>query len=571
MEKTIRVAVYARVSTEHEAQISALENQIDWYNSIIEKHTEWQLVANYIDKGITGTSAEKRPHFIEMLEDAKNGEFDLILTREVSRFARNTVDALELTRELKRNRVGVFFINDNINTLDSDGELRLTIMASLAQDESRKISSRVKSGQMTSMKKGVFYGNGNILGYDRKGKELVINPEQAETVKMIYDLYLSGYGIKKIKFELEKRGRKTATGKLNWDESNISRVLQNPFYCGIIEYRKQYVPDFLEQKKVNNYGEVEKIRVEGTHTPIISKEDFDTVQRRLASKRLECPNLKTGKKERGKKPPESVWAKLLICECGHQFQRKVWHKTAQGKKYGYQCYSQVSSGSVNERLKKGLSVEGVCNAKMFPEWKLQMMAKYIFKNYFSDVSRIIEIATEILNRHIGDKDMTADNTVAIEELRLRIEKSNKRLSNLTDMRLDGEISKEMFKEKKESIESELRELNAKLSELLPEKTEKAEEISYEEKIRILKDALDKYTDFDSDDEISETVIEAFVEKIVVHSDSFDWHLRYFGESCIVECSINGRRQNAEIVENSTKKVPTLVGGNTGCNQGLREF
>ena len=153
------VAIYARVSTEHEAQLSALENQMDWYKPILAARPEWTLVKQYVDEGITGTSAEKRPRFMEMIKDAKAHKFDMIITREVSRFARNTVDTLQYTRTLKDYGVEVFFINDNIKTFDGDGELRLTIMATLAQDESRKTSIRVKAGQQTSMNNGVFYGN----------------------------------------------------------------------------------------------------------------------------------------------------------------------------------------------------------------------------------------------------------------------------------------------------------------------------------------------------------------------------------------------------------------------------
>ena len=230
------VAIYARVSTEHEAQLSALENQIDWYKPILATRPDWTLVKQYIDEGITGTSAEKRPQFMKMIRDAKAHKFNMIITREVSRFARNTVDTLQYTRMLKEFGVEVFFINDNIKTFDGDGELRLTIMATLAQDESRKTSIRVKAGQQTSMDNGVVYGTGNILGYDRVGKEMVINPEQAKTVRMIFDMYLDGMGLKSIKYELESRGRLTAMGKTQWFESVISKVLRNSFYCGIMTY-----------------------------------------------------------------------------------------------------------------------------------------------------------------------------------------------------------------------------------------------------------------------------------------------------------------------------------------------
>ena len=177
---------------------------------------------------------------MKMIRDAKAHKFNMIITREVSRFARNTVDTLQYTRMLKELGVEVFFINDNIKTFDGDGELRLTIMATLAQDESRKTSIRVKAGQQTSMDNGVVYGTGNILGYDRVGKDMVINPEQAKTVRMIFDMYLDGMGLKSIKYELESRGRLTAMGKTQWFESVISKVLRNSFYCGIMTYHKYY-------------------------------------------------------------------------------------------------------------------------------------------------------------------------------------------------------------------------------------------------------------------------------------------------------------------------------------------
>ncbi len=273
-----KVVFYARVSTEHEAQLNALENQIDWYKPIMDAHPEWHLVGQYIDEGITGTSAEKREAFMQMIADAKEHKFDLIITREVSRFARNTVDTLQYTRELRRIGVEVYFLNDNIRTFDGDGELRLTIMATLAQDESRKTSIRVKSGQQTSMNKGVVYGNGNILGYKRVGKEMVLVPEQAEIVRIIYDLYLAGYGLSQIKFELEAKGYKTSTGKQHWAPTVIGNVLKNTFYHGIMTYHKEYVPDYLTQKRAKNHGELTLTHTPGTHETIVTKEEYDRVQ-----------------------------------------------------------------------------------------------------------------------------------------------------------------------------------------------------------------------------------------------------------------------------------------------------
>ncbi len=227
-----KVAIYARVSTEHEAQLSALENQVQYYDDLIDRHPDWVLYRRYIDEGITGTSISKRKNFVRMMEDAKDGHFDLIVTREVSRFARNTVDTLQQTRLLKRMGIEVYFTEDGIWTMnDEDGELRLTIMATLAQNESKKTSMRVKAGQMVSFQNGVVYGTGNVLGYDKVGPEYVINEAQAKTVRKIFDMYLAGNGSQKIKRQLEKDGDLTAMGKSLWHYATISHAVRRCEAC----------------------------------------------------------------------------------------------------------------------------------------------------------------------------------------------------------------------------------------------------------------------------------------------------------------------------------------------------
>ena len=538
------VVIYARVSTEHESQLSALENQKDWYKPILQQHPEWNVIRMYVDEGITGTSAKKRPQFMQMIQDASSGEFDLILTREVSRFARNTVDTLQYTRELKSKGVEVFFLNDNIKTFDGDGELRLTIMATLAQDESRKTSIRVKSGQQTSMENGVFYGNGNILGYDRVGKDMVINPEQAKTVRMIFDWYLNGWGMRKIQFELEKAGRLTAMGKSNWHVSNISKILQNSFYCGIITYHKEFTPDFLEQKKIRNFGDMEFIQVKGSHEPIVTQEEYDQAQKMINNRRKTLSADTSGKRMVGEKMPSDVWVKLLECECGHKFNRKTWHNTSNGKQYGYQCYSSIRTGTVKTRLNKGLPIDGICGTPMIAGWKLQMMAKYIFKNYLSDTDKVLSLAESMLEKHIDDKEEIQDNTDIINQKKAELQKLSKRLDNLIEMRADGEITREVFMLKKENTENTISKLREEIAELEPDEVEsEIDEVTSKEKITILKYALEQYTDFDSEDDVPESVIEAFVEKIVVRKDGFDWYLRFNPEENPKECYVDGKRKN----------------------------
>ena len=561
-----RVVIYARVSTEHEAQLSALGNQVDWYKPILAARPEWTLVGQYIDEGITGTSAEKRPEFMRMIEDAKKGQFDMIITREVSRFARNTVDTLQYTRLLRDHGVEVFFINDNIKTFDCDGELRLTIMATLAQDESRKTSLRVKSGQQTSMNNGVVYGNGNILGYDRVGKEMVINPEQAKTVRLIYDLYLEGYGLEKIKDELERRGYKTSQGKSLWYPTVISHVLKNSFYCGIMTYHKEYTPDYLKQKKVKNYGEMEFTRVQGTHEPIVTVEEFERVQRIMETKRTKIKNLNSGRRSKGKKPHSSVWGKLLVCECGHSFNMRIWDRSDRQVQQAYQCYSVVQTGSYESRKKKGLPLEGICQTPMIPEWRLQMMANLIFRKYLSEKEKVLALAQSILEAHIGDTEEQENFAAELETKHRELERLNKKLDAYIEMRSEGELTRELFRTKCDEVEPKITKLQTEIEELT-RRTEPKEVVDYSEKLTVLQYALEQYTNCTEGENVPESVIEAFVVKIVVSKDGFDWYLRFDGDpDKPLHCKLDGKRKTNTKIMVAGELSPAMDSSTTGCYQ-----
>ena len=519
-----KVAIYARVSTEHEAQLSALENQMDWYKPILNARPDWTLVAQYVDEGITGTSAEKRPQFMKMIDDAKKKKFNMIITREVSRFARNTVDTLQFTRKLKSYGVEVFFINDNIKTFDGDGELRLTIMATLAQDESRKTSIRVKAGQQTSMENGVVYGNGNILGYDRVGKEMVINPEQAKTVRMIYDMYLNGMGVTQIQYELEKVGRLTATGKNKWHASYISHMLRNSFYCGIITYHKEYTPDYLVQKKIKNYGDLEILQVQGTHTPIVTVEEYQKVQKILESRTRVEPTREKGFGRMGKKTHTTVWGRLLICQCGKKFNQHYYKRSGQKAVIDYQCYTSANHGSQTQRKKRGLSLENTCDSPFIPGWKLDLMAKKIFENYIQNASVTINLAYTMLEKHIADVEEVVDHSDTIQRKQEEFDNLQKKKINLLEMREDGDIDKEYFRERKKEIEISMETLQREIQILSP-KPILQKKTDYQTVLADLKKRLEGYVGSD-DKIIPESVIEAFVEKIWVSKDEFRWYLRY---------------------------------------------
>ena len=318
-----KVVFYGRVSTEHEAQLSALENQLQWYDDQAKYHPNWTVLRKYIDEGITGTQAKKRPAFMRMIEDAKTGEFDLIVTREVCRFARNTVDTLVVTRELKNIGVEVYFVEDNIWTMDGDGELRLTIMATLAQEESRKTSERVRAGQKISRDNGVLYGNGNILGYDRVGNTYVINSEQAETVRLIYNLYAQGYGFKKIVSEMVRLQRKDSFGLVRWECTKISRILHNATYKGYKGYLKSFRNNHLDQKIVRNNDESTHLYIKGDFEPIISEELWARCKQIRESKHVIVKG-RTQNPIVGYRGSTDVWVHKLRCRCGASMKKNKW-------------------------------------------------------------------------------------------------------------------------------------------------------------------------------------------------------------------------------------------------------
>ena len=549
------VAIYARVSTEHEAQLSALENQVQYYDNLLAMHPDWEVYDRYIDEGITGTSVKKRKRFMEMMEDAENGCFDLIITREVSRFARNTVDTLQETRKLRKMGVEVYFTEDNIWTLnDEDGELRLTIMATLAQNESKKTSLRVKAGQMVSFQNGVLYGNGNILGYDRVGKEMIVNPEQAETVRMIYQLYLDGYGARKIQYELEKRKRTTAAGLTNWSPSNISRVLRNSFYCGIIEYRKQYVPDYLEQKKINNHGDVDKIYVEGTHEPIITREMYDEVQRRLNSNIRSVSN----RGARGKNTMKCVWGKKLRCACGHTFHKRVWHRVAEGKnQYCYQCSDQIRTGTVRTRRNKGLSTDGVCEIPAVQDWKLELMAKMIFQSLWKNKSNVICIANELLEQSMHEES-NMDNSAEICRLKNIIDKHKRSVDNLLDMRLAEEIDRESYQAKRKELMEKISDAELKIHSLEAQSNTSEDEIT--KKLKAIQVAMEQDFDFE-EHKVSDEIIDAFVKRVTVNKDNYIWELNCFDKE--IKCLASGTRRNPKV---EVVDLPTVEQCSTGSNR-----
>ena len=327
-----RVAGYARVSTDREEQQSSYAAQMDYYTNYIGDRSDWEFAGMYADEGITATNTRRRDGFNQMVQDALEGKIDLIITKSVSRFARNTVDSLTTVRKLKDKGVEIYFEKENIWTLDSKGELLITIMSSLAQEESRSISENTTWGKRKSFADGkASVAHSRFLGYDEDFK---INDEQAKTVRMIYRLYLSGLSCYSIARRMEEIGRKAAAGGTRWHTDTVQSILTNEKYKGDALLQKSYTVDFLTKKRAVNSGEVPKYYVEGHHEGIIEPGEFDEVQAEM--------RRRAGMRYSG----VSIFSSKIICgDCGGFYGSKVWHSTDKYRKVIWRCNRKYKKGA----------------------------------------------------------------------------------------------------------------------------------------------------------------------------------------------------------------------------------
>ena len=351
-----RVAAYARVSTDNDEQFTSYEAQIDYYTKYIQQRDDWEFVKVYTDEGISGTNTKRREGFNTMIADALDGKIDLIVTKSVSRFARNTVDSLSNVRKLKEAGVEVFFEKENIYTFDGKGELLITIMSSLAQEESRSISENVTWGQRKRFQDGkVSMPYGAFLGYDRgpDGKP-VINEEQAKVVRRIYYLFLQGMTPNTIAETLTSEHIPTPGGKTKWRDSTVRSILQNEKYKGDALLQKKFTIDFLSHRQKKNTGEVPQVYVRSSHPAIITPEEFDLVQDEFVRRQM------LGQGYSGR----SLCASKLVCgDCGGYYGRKTWHSNTTHRKAVWFCNNKYKgeekclTPTVTEEYIKQLFVE----------------------------------------------------------------------------------------------------------------------------------------------------------------------------------------------------------------------
>ncbi len=425
-----RVAAYCRVSTDNEDQANSFESQQRYFRQYIERNPDWELYAIFADEGISGTNTKKRKEFNRMIECAKNGDFDLIITKEISRFARNTLDSIFYTRDLKKHGVGVIFLNDNINTLESDAELRLAIMSSIAQEESRKTSERVKWGQKRQMEQGVVFGR-SMLGYDVKDRKMTINEEGAKIVRLIFHKFVDeGKGTHVIARELREEGIEPMRVK-EWQNTVILRVIRNEKYCGDLVQKKTYTPDFLSHEKKYNRGQEEFVIIKDHHEPIISRELFDKANRILDEKSLS----QEGKAKHSNRYPFS--GKIKCGRCGASYVAR--YKTREdGSKYkAWRCYEAANHG--RPHIDKAGNQVG-CSGESIRNEDAIYLLYLVCRELKINRQKVVDNLTKTIDA-VMRIDLTGTSTSALSE---KIEEAKKKRTGLIDLYTSGDIDKTEF-------------------------------------------------------------------------------------------------------------------------------
>ena len=405
----IRVAAYCRVSTDSEEQASSYEIQIEHYTNYIKKNKEWELAGIFADDGITGTNTKKREEFNRMIDEAMAGKIDMIVTKSISRFARNTLDCLKYIRQLKEKNIPVYFEKENINTMDAKGEVLLTIMASLAQQESQSLSQNVKLGFQYRYQQGQITVNHNrFLGYtkDEKG-QLIIEPDEAEVVKRIFREYLEGASLQQICRGLEADGILTGAGKQKWRAETLQKILKNEKYIGDALLQKTYTVDFLEKKRVPNNGLVPQYYVENSHDAIIPRDLYMQVQEEMVRR----ANLHSGK-NRKKRVYSSKYAlsSIVYCpKCGDIYRRVVWNNRGK-QSIVWRCCTRMEHGP------------GTCDADAIHESELQNLVVRAINRALGKN----ESMNDSLQRNV-EAVLSGTDGVPLDEIDARLEELQKEL------------------------------------------------------------------------------------------------------------------------------------------------
>ena len=441
--KMLRVAAYCRVSTEEEEQKGSFETQCSYYTEKIQSHDGWTLAGIFADDGISGVHTKKRDDFLAMIAQCKNGKIDLILTKSISRFARNTLDSIQYVRELKKQGISVIFEKENINTGTMTSEMILTVLSAFAQAESESISQNVARGKRMGYRQGKFsFPYSCMIGY-RKGLDgnPQIIPEQAETVRLIYNDYLAGGSLVKIAENLDARGIPTPKNKGKWSSQTVMRILQNEKYAGHVLLQKTYTADLLSGTIKKNNGELPQYYIENNHTPIVSQEMFLLVQEEIARRKSKSPaSQKKVRTNRGRYTSQYALSERLVCgECGCYYRRVTWNIRGK-KKIVWRCINRLEFGKKYCKLSPSISEDVLHNA-------ILRAIKELFQQQKEQTQKCLH--DTILQCAAGGLD------TSLTTLKNQLEQKNRDFDRILEMTLTDGMESEFMEAKMSRLNDEI--------------------------------------------------------------------------------------------------------------------
>ena len=490
-----RVAAYCRVSTDSEDQLNSYKSQVQYYTSLIKKKSDWIFAGIYADEAITGTQVTKREDFQRLINDCVNGEIDMVITKSISRFARNTLDTLKYVRLLKEQNIAVFFEDEKINTLTMDGELLLVVLSSVAQQEVENISANVKKGLKMKMQRGELVGFQGCLGYDynKEDKSITINEEEAEIVRYIFNRYIEGAGGMVISRELRNLGYKTKRGGTSWPETTIIGIIKNEKYKGDILMGKTFTVDPISKRRLDNFGEEDRFYIRDHHEPIISEEVFEKAQE-ILQRRSKARSLREdGKREKFSR--QYAFSCLLECGfCGSALSRRSCHSGTQYNKIIWQCVTSTKKGK-----------------KFCPDSK--GIAESTIEQAFIESYRLLcandkDVLDEFLKR---TEETLCDSNAAKQLVKVEreLQSIEMKRSKLVDMRLDEEIDKNTYDAKSAELATKAAQLEAERQSL--QETEKTEK-DVKRRITVFRKTLEQHNVLETFDRY---VFESIIEKVIV--------------------------------------------------------
>ena len=512
-EIPMRVTFYARVSSEKDEQLNSLDNQITYYTDLIKKNPHWDYVPGYIDEGISGISTQKRENFNQMIEDAKSDMFDFVITKEISRFARNTLDSIQFTRELLKNGVGVFFQNDNINTLDEDSELRLSIMSSIAQDELRKLSSRIKFGHQQAIKNHVVLGNSRIFGYDKKDKKLVINEEEAKMVRELFELYATDqYSMKQIEDIFWNRGYRNRNGN-KIAHSTMANTISNPKYKGYYVGNKVKIVDMFTKKQ--HFLPPEE-------WVMFKDETGDIVPAIVTEELWEAANAVLDRRSKDVKNRQNICnhanlltGKLFCTHCG-----KAYYRRDSVDRQGNKNSKWVCSGKINN---------GADSCPSFAIYEEEI--KPVLFDVFNETSPVAEDLVESYIEMYKTIDANGEMLKDIEKLKSQIEHEQKKKRKILDYNLNGDLSDDEYIQMNKECNDIIKELEKELFDLQEQQNSKEDFRKHIEEIRRVLTAAQNDA---ANGIISKEFVNKYIDKIFVtpEGDRLKLEIKIFtGKMC----------------------------------------